>query len=135
MNKPGFTLLEVLLAVLILGTTLTLFFSAANQGLDVVTDAWTYQKSRTFLQRLELEEPLDLDALEEGEDSGTLDGGEEGVIRWNRTIRLEGEEEDELFHIRTEVVWGRNREYQESVETFLHRPTAIKGGWIQEPAD
>jgi len=135
MNKSGFTLLEVLLAVLILGTTLTLFFSAANQGLDVVMDAWNYQQARTFLQQLELEEPLDLEALDEGEDSGTLDGGDQGTVRWSRIVTYEGEEEDELFHIRTEVVWGREGEFRETVDTLIHRPSAIRGGWIQEPAD
>ncbi len=135
MNKAGFTLLEVLLAVVILGTSLTIFFTAAHQGLDVVIDARAYQQARTFLQQLELEEPLDLEDLDEGEDRGTLDGGDQGTVQWKRIVTYEGEEEDELFHIRTEIVWGQQGEYSESVDTLLHKPTAMRGGWVQEPAD
>ncbi|MDA3874325.1 MAG: hypothetical protein PF795_10265 [Kiritimatiellae bacterium] len=36
----------------------------------------------------------------------------------------------------TEITWGGNDQPRtESVETFIHQPTAIAGGWVQEPLD
>jgi prepilin-type N-terminal cleavage/methylation domain-containing protein len=134
-RSNGFTLLEVLLAVVILGISLTVFLQAAGKGIAFVSDAQGYERSRTFLNRLDLEEPLDLENLEEGVERGTLDGDDDGTVRWTRTITIEGKEEDELYHIRSEVSWGRDILHEESVETLLHQPTAIQGGWVKEPVD
>lgn len=134
--RNGFSLLEVLLAILILGLTLTVVFSSANQGLAVVTQAKSYQISRGLLQELDLREPLDLEELEEGELRGTFTHFEHGAVQWTRIVSQEGAEEDRFYRLSTEITWGGNdQEHTESVETFIHQPTAISGGWVQEPLD
>lgn len=135
-RRKGFSLLEVLLAVLILGLTLSVVFSSANQGLAVVTRARDYQISRGLLHELELREPLDLEEMEEGEFRGNFTHGEHGVVQWTRIVAVEGAEEDRFYRLRTEINWGGNDLPQaESVETYIHQPTAIRGGWVREPLD
>jgi type II secretory pathway component PulJ len=86
--RKRFSLLEVLLAVLILGLTLTVIFSSANQGLAVVTQARDYQISRGLLQELDLREPLDLEELEEGELRGSFTHKEHGTVQRTRSLSL-----------------------------------------------
>ncbi|MGA0332873.1 MAG: prepilin-type N-terminal cleavage/methylation domain-containing protein [Kiritimatiellia bacterium] len=135
-SQSAFSLLEVLLAVLVLGIALTVFFSAANQGLAVAGQAREYQISRGLLAELELREPLDLEELEEGELQGSFSHPEYGRVTWTRSVRLEGEEEDRFYRIKTEISRGDGQTgLRESTETFVHQPSAIRGGWVQEPFD
>lgn len=126
----------MLLAVVILGLSLTVFFGAANQGLFVVSEARQYEISRTLMHRLSLVEPIDLEDLEEGVDSGGFRSKEHGNVDWTREVSIEGREEDGFFRIRTSIEWGdRGNRRRESIETFLHRPSAMQGGWVREPAE
>lgn len=134
-RRSGFTLIEVLLAVVLLGVSLTIFLDAANQSLAFIADARDYERARTYLHLVDLREPLDLENLEEGEERGSLNVDGRHRIAWSREITSVGHEEDKLFHIRTEVSWGENHTFRESLETYLHLPSAREGGWVQEPAD
>ncbi len=121
----GFTLIEVLLAVVLLGVSLTVFLNAASQSL-----------ARTYLNLLDLQEPLDLDELEPGEtweDSGSLEVDSSEQVRWRRVVTPYGKDEDGFFHLRTDVRWGES--YGESIETYLFLRDAKQGGWVQEAAD
>ncbi len=130
-SREGFSLIEVLLAVLVLGLSLVAFFGALGDGVAIVASASQYETARTLMNRLELMEPLDLEDLDEGEDSGFFDG-EYRNFRWRRIITLEGKEEDELYRIETRIEWGDQRDPGvESVETFLHLPTARREGWVK----
>ena len=131
----GFTLVEVLLAIVLLGVSLTIFLDAANQSLAFISDARDYERARNYLQILELREPLDLENLEESRDGGTLNVDGPARVAWTREVTEVGKEEDELFHIHTEVSWGRDSVFRESVDTYLHLPNARAGGWVREPAD
>lgn len=134
--RNGFSLLEVLLAVLILGLALTVIFSAANKGLAVVSQAKDYQISRELLDELTLREPLDLEELEEGELRGTFSHPGVGLVRWTRVLLLEGAEEDRFYQMDTEIAWGGPEQPRtETLQTFIHQPTAVSGGWVQEPLD
>jgi prepilin-type N-terminal cleavage/methylation domain-containing protein len=135
-SQNGFSLLEVLLAVLILGLSLTVIFSSANKGVAVVSQARNYQISRGLLHELTLRDPLDLEEIEEGEFQGAFSHPEHGRVEWIRTVTLEGAEADRFYHLLTEISWGeRSHPQRESIETYLHQPTAIRGGWVQEPLD
>lgn len=132
----GFSLLEVLLAILVLGIALTVFFSAANQGVAATLQAREYQTSREMLEELELREPLDLEEFEEGITRGTFRHSVHGRVNWTRTVTIEGKEEDGFFRLTTKVSRGEDEAVQEeSIETFLHLPSATKGGWVKEPFD
>ncbi len=131
-SRDGFSLLEVLLAILILGISLTVYFGAANQGLSLIGAARNYERGRSYLNQLELREPLALEDLEEGTLSGslTLDGER---VEWNREISLVGPEEDELYELRTEVRWGE--EQSESTLIWVHKASAEREGWIETPVE
>lgn len=132
----GFTLLEVMLAILILGLGLTVFYGAANEGVAVAVQAREYQISRQMLRELDLREPLDLEEVEEGVLTGAFTHPQYGRISWTRSLEAVGEEEDEFFRLTSEVSRGSGKgALRESVETFLHPPSAMRGGWIQEPLD
>lgn len=132
----GFTLIEVLLAVVLLGVSLTVFLNAASQSLAFISEAESYQQARTYLNLLDLQEPLDLDELEPGEtweDSGSLEVDSSEQVRWRRVVTPYGKDEDGFFHLRTDVRWGES--YGESIETYLFLRDAKQGGWVQEAAD
>lgn len=125
-----------MLAVLVLGIALTVFFSAANQGVGVAVQATEYQISRNLLQELALREPLDLEDMEEGVLRGSFTHPDHGRVSWTRTLSLEGSEEDRFYRLRTEISRGEGKAGQrESVETFIHQPTAVRGVWVKEPFD
>ena len=133
-RAQGFSLVEVLLAVLVLGISLMAFFAAVGQGTSLVADAREYEIARTLMNQVDLLEPLDLDDFQEGERSGSF-GGDFPTHRWRRIITLQGKEEDEFYHIETRIEWGSSQDPRvERVETYLHLPTARRGGWIKEPA-
>ena len=134
-ERAGFSLMEVMLAVLILGLSLTVFFSSASQGVDVVMRARGYQDGRELLDWVDLQEPLDLEKLEEGELRGGLSHPELGSFSWVRNVRMEGREEDRLFLIRTEVEGEGERPVRESREVFVYQPVSLRRGWVQEPWD
>lgn len=134
-KKQGFSLIEVMLAVLILGMAMTVFFSATSQGVDVVVRARGYQEGRELLHLLALREPLDLEDLEEGTYRGDLDHPEKGSFTWQRVIQLEGREEDQLFRVITTVEKDGDPPVRESIEEFLYLPMAERQGWVQEAWD
>jgi len=131
-QTAGFTLLEVLLAVLVLGLSLTAFFGAVGQGMAVVGAARGYEVSRSLMNQIDVLHPLNLDELEEGEDGGRFSGEHSGY-RWRRVITRAGTENDQFFHIETLVEWGDTRDGgAERIETYLHLPSARQHGWIRE---
>jgi len=134
-SKSGFSLLEVMLAVFVLGLAMTVFFSATSQGVDVVLRAEGYQHARELLHWVDLREPLDLEDLEESSEQGRLDHPELGSFDWSRDIRVEGREEDELFRIITSVEQTEDKRISESREEFLYLPAASRRDWVKEPWD
>lgn len=134
-HRKGFSLLEVMLATVLLGMALTVFFSAATQGVSFTVKARDYQTYRTWLQELEIREPLDLENLEAGETSGSFQDDDSGTWFWRRTLTPVVEDE-EVYHLRTDV-WRQNAEpgSGESVETFIDPVGAMQAGWVQEPYD
>lgn len=127
--------MEVMLAVLVLGMSMTVFFSAASQGVDVVVRARGYQEARELFHWLDLQEPLDLEELEEGRTRGRLQHPQHGSFSWERMIEVEGNEEDELFLVTTRVEQSGDRTLQETREEFLYLPVARRRDWVKEPWD
>lgn len=133
-GKAGFSLLEVLLAILVLGLSLVAFFGAVGEGIAVVTAARDYEVARTLMNQVDLLEPLDLEDLDRGEFSGRFDG-EYRDYRWRRIVESVGKEEDEFYRIETRIEWGDFlNPGVESVETYLHVPSAKREGWVKEAA-
>ncbi|HIE10412.1 MAG TPA: prepilin-type N-terminal cleavage/methylation domain-containing protein [Kiritimatiellae bacterium] len=139
----GFTLVEVLLALVILGTGITVLVATTARSLAVARRAKEYQDMRYLLARLELTHPLQ---LEEEIQPGT----EEGIFeppydeyRWQRTIEqveafelLPGVEADDrklLYQVNVLIFrqrprWAAGRRVVEEVTTYLYYPGEREGG-------
>ena len=134
-RKTGMTLVEVMLAVTILSIGLVVLIASAGRAVAVAKKSKEYETARKLLADVELNEPLQLDDLEEESDSGNFPAPYRDY-RWERDVILAGAEEDELFEIRTRIVWPTYKgEKMEEVVTMLHLASAKKNGFIHEDAD
>lgn len=94
-NKRGFTLLEVMIAIAILGVALTVILQLFAQGLDSAERSGEYSKAVLYAKE-KMEELIAMDDLAEGEESGEFDD----VYRWHSEIKpaeLEDEEGYQYF--------------------------------------
>jgi hypothetical protein len=132
-SRLGLTLVEVILAIAILGLGIAGMVAAAAKCLAVARQARNYETAREALARVELKYPVELEEkIMDAADSGTLDRPYDGYS-WRREVEEVGLEEDTLFKITTTIAWsdsGRNSE--ETIVTFVYRPgeklpgTAVK---------
>jgi len=131
------TLVEVLMAVVILGTSLVALVEAASRALAVVRQARNYETARRMLGQVDAENPLRLlDEIEAGEESGGFDGGPEGWS-WARTIEDLGEDDEQkegLFQVTTRVHWSQgDRKGMEETVQLLYVPENSDGARTLKP--
>lgn len=120
------TLVEVLLAVVILGIALGVLLEAASEALAVARQARNYEMARRMLGRVDAENPLRLlDEIQAGQTSGGFEGGPAGWS-WTRTLEDLGEADEQqagLFLLTTRVVWGTGaRRSREEAVQYLYVP-------------
>ncbi len=133
------TLIEVLLAVVILGTALVGLVEAASRALAVVRQARNYEQARRMLGRVEAENPLRLlDEIKAGQESGGFEGGPEGWT-WTRTLEevdAEDEQQEGLFRMTTRVSWSQSGEARGMEETvqMLYVPENSEGMRTLKPS-
>jgi hypothetical protein len=116
--RAGLTLIEVLLAVTILGASLIGLVSGAVRAVAVMKVAREYQNAQWTLSRGDLDFPIAL--AEEPEDVEV--GGEryENGMTYSRAIEPD-EDEDGLWVVRTRVTWRRGeREAAEEVLSVVY---------------
>ena len=120
--KNGMTLIEVLLAMLILGISIGALMSNASQCLSIIRKSRQYENARRLIQRIELEHPLDNEDIMRSETAGDFDDYE--AYRWEREIiEIDSEFRPGLFHIHTRVYWSdRNRDIYEELTTLRYLP-------------
>lgn len=130
--RAGLSLVEVILALAILGMGLTALIATAARCLGVVRQAKNFETARHCLGRVDYEHPLQIEEeIKPGEESGSFEGGPEGFT-WTRVIKQIGEEEDNLFEVATRVAWSDNgRHSKEEVVTYLYAPQNTKGGTVE----
>jgi prepilin-type N-terminal cleavage/methylation domain-containing protein len=102
--KKGMTLVEVLLAVAILGVGLVALLTAATRCLAILKAARGYQDAQWALGVGEVKHPFipptnDVKEIEVDEEE--LPGG----LRFSRQVE-DDEDEDGLYVVRTKVQWG-----------------------------
>lgn len=135
-DSSGFTLLEVMLAVFIVGTSFIFFVTAAVNSLSIAVSAKDYEKARMLLQRVEIEDPLQIDEVDGDDSDGGRFSGDFRDYSWKRVVTQVGEESDQLYQVTTSISWERGeRDLDESMSRLLHVPSARKNGWIDENAD
>lgn len=122
-NSRGLTLIEVLLAITILGFGIAGLVTAAAKALAVARQAKNYETAREAMARVELEHPLALvEKIEDANDSGSLDSPYNG-FSWKREVEPVGLEEDYLFMVTTTIGWAdAGKNCSESIVTYVHRP-------------
>lgn len=121
--RSGLTLIEVMLAVSIMGIAGIALISAIGQGMAVIRGARLYSHAHTLLARVELEHPLFNDEIDIGVEQGRFDDRELGQFEWRRQIEAVGEEEDRLFLVTTRISWTRSgRRGYEEVAFYRYAP-------------
>jgi prepilin-type N-terminal cleavage/methylation domain-containing protein len=120
-SRRGLTLIEVMLAVVILGIGAGVLLLATARCLAVTTKAQRYSTAHRLIQQVSAEHPLTRSSeIPTGTETGTFE--DEDGYRWEREI-TEPEEElrKGLYTIRTRVSWSqRGRDSFEEVTSWLY---------------
>ncbi|MBR6021056.1 MAG: hypothetical protein IK066_01405 [Kiritimatiellae bacterium] len=137
------TLLEVMIAVVILGVSVGALVAASSRSLAVVRQAQDYEAARRMLGRVEAENPLWLkDEIEAGSESGRFEGSDASGWSWERVLEEvettgeSGAEGEGLFLMKTRVHWptsGGGQGTEEIVE-YLFVPKNGAGERTLKPS-
>jgi len=115
-TRAGLTLVEVLLAVVLLGTGTTILLVSVQRGLAVARRAVQLENARRLFAALDLDEEFDERPAEPSVSEGTFEAPF-SAYRWEREIRPFGDPDLPLFEIHTRIIWGDRA--RESMETFV----------------
>jgi prepilin-type N-terminal cleavage/methylation domain-containing protein len=120
--KKGMTLIEVLIALVILTVGVSSMMVAMSRCLSVVRTARNREVARGLLRRVDIENPIDRKTIEETDESGDFEDLE--GYTWSRVILMVDEEERPgLFLVTTRVQWAeRGRDAFEEITTYNYAP-------------
>lgn len=123
-DQHGFSLIEVLVALLILGTSVGVLMAATAKSLSVISVARKLEVARGLFARVDAENPILSIDMEEGTDSGEFEDVK--GYTWTREITMEDEENRPgLFVVRIRIDWSdRGRDAHEEVITYRYCPDA-----------
>lgn len=123
-DRQGFTLIEVLIALVILGVSVASLMEATARCMSVIGHARKLEIARGLMDRVDAENPILSVDMEEGSESGDFDDAE--GYTWFREIVMDDEENRPgLFVVTTRVQWSDSgREAFEEVVTFKYCPDA-----------
>ena len=130
-RDAGFTLLEVIVALAILGIGVTVIMELFSGGLRLGRASQEYTRAMNFAS-LKMEEIAVRNSVEEGEDEGEFDD----TFRWKVGVEkvdiLPGDKGTEfkppaeLYHVRVSVLWkSGEKERSASLETYKTVKTGI----------
>jgi len=120
----GFTLIETVIALAILGIALTVILELFSGGLRLARTSEEYTKAMNFA-RMKLEEIISQQKIEEGTDEGEYDD----TYRWQvstKKIDLLPVEKDsdfkppvELFQVKVDILWkSGSKERSATIESY-----------------
>ncbi len=123
-TMPGFTLIETVIALAILGIGLTLIIELFSGGLRLARTSEEYTKAMGFA-RMKLEEIISQQNIEEG----TVEGEFDDTFRWQMSAKkmdlLPVEKGSdfkppvELFQVRVDVLWKSGaKERSATIESY-----------------
>ena len=118
----GFTLVEVLLALVILSIGVSSMMIAMSQALSVVRTARNREIAQNLLRRIDLDFPIEKIDYEERIESGEFDDPE--GYYWTREILLSTRKKDGLFLTRTRIEWSEQCDAFEEVQLYTYAPEA-----------
>lgn len=123
-SKTGLTLVEVLLALVILTVGVSSLMTAMSRCLAVVRTARDREQARSLLRRVDIDFPIERVDMAELSESGDFDDFER--FQWFRDIIMVDEEERPgLFMVTTRIQWSeRGREAFEEIAIYKYAPDA-----------
>lgn len=123
-SKTGLTLIEVLIALVILSVGVASMMLAMSRCLAVVRTARNRDVARSLLWLMEVEYPIDKTSIEEISESGEFDEVE--GYTWSREVIMDDEElRPGLFLVTTRVQWSsRGKEAFEEIIGYTYAPNA-----------
>jgi len=123
-SRSGMTLVEVMIAMVILSIASSALLMAMSRCLSVVRTARSREAARGLIARVDVENPIESVDLDELMESGTFDDAE-GYV-WYREIQMvDQEERPGLFLVTTRVEWAeRGRDAFEEVVVYRYAPDA-----------
>ena len=123
-SKAGLTLIEVLIAMVILSVGVSALMVAMTRCLAVVRTARCRDEARALLRQVDIEHPIDKKTIEEGFETGSFEDNDR--FGWSREIQMVDEEERPgLFIVTTRVRWSERGKdaFEEAVE-YKYAPDA-----------
>jgi prepilin-type N-terminal cleavage/methylation domain-containing protein len=122
--KRGMTLIEVLIALIILSVGVSSMMVAMSRCLSVVRTARNRDVARSLLRRVDVEFPLDKKTMEEIAEEGEFEDVE-GYIWYREVLMVDEEERPGLFLVTTRVSWSeKGRDTFEEVMGYQYVPDA-----------
>ena len=122
-RRAGLTLIEVLIAVALVGTALAVLLTAAGRCLAVMKASRHYQTAQWTLNRGELENPLIVsnDVAEMAVAPVAYPNG----YTYSREVDEEAaDRDDHLYVVRSRVTWSsRGTELKQEVVRYVYVPT------------
>lgn len=132
-SAAGFTLLEVLVAVAILGVAVVAFIELSGQSIRLVKSSSDYQQAVLLADRI---------AMETQPTEEVVDSGQDGVFQWERRVtivpmpdELQSKETTpdkqplQMFGVTIDVRWGRNQSLQlATIRTPISAPNSASQG-------
>lgn len=118
------TLIEVLIALVILSVGVSSMMVAMSRCLSVVRTARNLDVARGLLRQVDVEQPIERETIEESVATGDFE--DRPAYTWSRTILMVDEEERPgLFLVTTRVAWAeRGKEAFEEIIVYKYAPNA-----------
>lgn len=132
-SRAGLTLVEVILALAILGIGLSVMIQSVSRCLAVVHKTRNYETARYLLQRLEVEHPLGLEQpIAAGMEEGRFDEPYE-TFSWQREIMFAVSETDPVFQVHTRIMWVNESggESEQATTTLVFKPEYAQRGEVR----
>ncbi len=131
-REAGFTLLEVIVALAILGIGLTVIIELFSGGLRLGRVSQEYTKAMNYAS-LKMEEIATRNTVEEGEDEGEFDDTYRWKVGVERVDILPGDKGTEFkppaefYHVRVNITWkSGSKERSAGFETYKTVKTGIE---------
>lgn len=123
-TKKGLTLIEVLVALVILSVGVSGLMMAMSRCLAVVRASRSRDVARGLIQRVEIEHPIEKVDMDEMSDSGDFDDLP-GYVWFRDIVMVDEEERPGLFEVTTRIQWSeRGRDAFEEITVFKYAPDA-----------
>ncbi|MEA2069134.1 MAG: prepilin-type N-terminal cleavage/methylation domain-containing protein [Verrucomicrobiota bacterium] len=123
-SKRGLTLIEVLIALVILSVGVSSMMVAMSRCLSVVRTARNREVARGLIQRVDIENPIESVDMEELSESGDFEDVE-GYVWFREILMVDEEERPGLFLVTTRIQWSeRGRDALEEITTYKYAPDA-----------